>query len=72
VPAADHVPIAALPVPVAVLVRVPVGAVPVSVSGYSSGAGGSSDGGRAGSGMIRAIGAAHGRVAVFPLIGIRI
>ena len=62
VPTADHIPIAALPVPVAVLVRVPVGAIPVSVSVHSSGAGGSSDSGRAGSGMIRAIGASHGRV----------
>jgi hypothetical protein len=58
--AADHVPIAPLPIPVAVLVRVPVGAIPVSVGVHSSGAGGSSDGGRAGSGMIRAIGASHG------------
>ena len=66
--AADHVPIAPLPIPiaplpipVAVLVRVPVGAIPVSVSVHSSGAGGSSDSGRTGSGMICAIGASHGR-----------
>jgi hypothetical protein len=63
VPAVDHIPIAALPVPVTVPVRVPVGVVPVSVSVYSSGAGGSSDSGRAGSGMIGAIGASHGRAA---------
>ena len=58
--AADHVPIAPLSVPVAVLVRVPVAVIPVSVSVNSSGAGGSSDSGRVRS-MIGAIGASHGR-----------
>ena len=57
--AADHVPIAPLSVPVAVLVRVPVAVIPVSVSVHSSGAGGSSDSGRVRS-MIGAIGASHG------------
>ena len=58
--AANHMPIAALPVPVAVLVRMPVGAIPVSVGVHRSGAGDSSDSGPAGSGVIRAIGASHG------------
>jgi hypothetical protein len=31
VPAADHIPIAALPIPVAVPVRVPVGVIPVGI-----------------------------------------
>ena len=30
-PTADHIPIAALPVPVAVLVRVPVGVIPIGI-----------------------------------------
>ena len=61
VPSADHLPIASLPIPVAVLVRVPVGAIPVSVSMHSGGAGGSSDSCRAGGGVMCAISAAHGR-----------
>ena len=60
VPPADYLPITPLPIPVAVLVRMPVGAIPVSVGVHRSGAGGLSDSGPAGSGVIRAIGASHG------------
>ena len=58
-PTADHMPIAALPVPVAVPVRVPVSAIPVAISVHGGGA--SPNSGRAGGGVICAISAAHGR-----------
>ena len=60
VPTADYLPIAALPVPVTVPVRVPVGAIPVAISVHGGGAR-SPDSGRAGGGVICAIGATHGR-----------
>jgi hypothetical protein len=60
VPTADHIPIAALPVPVAVLVRVPVGAVPVATGVHGGGAR-SPNSGRPGVGVICAISRSDGR-----------
>jgi len=60
VPAVDHIPIAALPVPVTVPVRVPVGAVPIAISVHDAGAR-SPDSGRAGRSVICAISASYSR-----------
>ena len=59
-PAVDHIPIAALPVPVTVPVRVPVGAVPVATSVHGGGAR-RPDSGRAGRSVICAISASYSR-----------
>jgi hypothetical protein len=62
--AANHMPIAALPVPVAVLVRMPVGVIPIGIGMYS-GRTVHMDSGAIGSArMISTIGATNGR-AVF-------
>jgi hypothetical protein len=70
--ASNHMPIAALPVPVAVLVRMPVGVIPIGIGMYSactvcmySGRTIRMDSGPIGSArMISAIGATNGRAAV--------
>lgn len=59
VPAVDHIPIAALPVPVTVPVRVPVGAVPVATSVHGGGTR-SPNSGPAGVGVICAISRSDG------------
>jgi hypothetical protein len=69
--AANHMPIAALPVPVAVLVRMPVGVIPIGIGMYSactvcmySGRTVRMDSGSIGSArMISTIGATNGRAA---------
>ena len=59
--AANHMPIAALPVPVAVFVRVPVGVIPIGIGMYSGGTV-RMDGIASGPiGMIGTIGATNGR-----------
>lgn len=59
-PAADHIPIAALAVPVTVPVRLPVGAIPIAISVHDTGAR-RPDSGRAGRGVICAISASYSR-----------
>jgi hypothetical protein len=53
--AANHMPIAALPVPVAELVRMPVGVIPIGIGMYSGPIGSAR--------MISTIGATNGRAA---------
>jgi hypothetical protein len=61
--AANHMPIAALPVPIAVLVRMPVGVIPIGIGMYS-GRSVCVDSGAIGSArMISTIGATNGRAA---------
>jgi hypothetical protein len=61
--AANHMPIAALPVPVAVLVRMPVGVIPIGIGMYSGRTVRMNNGPIGSARMISIIGATNGRAA---------